>query len=60
MINLASLVEDIQVIPFDCSAAVLYGPIRLATRDTKKDALDKLIAAHADQLDRWAYMIAIR
>lgn len=51
MVNLASLVEDIQVIPFDSAAAVSYGPIRLATRDRKNDALDKLIAAHAVSLN---------
>ena len=45
--NLASLIEDIPVIPFDTDAALAYGPIRLATRDSKKDPLDKLIAAHA-------------
>lgn len=45
--NLASLVEDIPVIPFGAEAAVAYGPIRLATRDSKRDHLDKLIAAHA-------------
>ena len=45
--NLAALVEDIPVLPFDSSAAVAYGPIRLATRESKKDHLDKLIAAHA-------------
>ena len=51
-INLASLVEDIQVIPFDAAAGVAYGPIRMATRDgTRKDALDKLIAAHAVALN---------
>ena len=50
-INLASLVEDIQVAPFDLAAGMAYGPIRLATRDTKKDALDKLIAAHALSLN---------
>jgi tRNA(fMet)-specific endonuclease VapC len=50
-INLASLVEDIQVVPFDAAAGVAYGPIRLATRDARKDALDKLIAAHAVALD---------
>lgn len=50
-INLASLAEDIQVIPFDAAAGVAYGPIRQATRDTKKDALDKLIAAHAVSLN---------
>lgn len=50
-INLASLVEDIQVIPFDAAAGAAYGPLRMATRDgTKKDALDKLIAAHAVSL----------
>ena len=50
-INLASLIEDIQVIPFDSAAGEAYGPIRLATRETKKDALDKLIAAHAVSLN---------
>ena len=50
-INLASLVEDIQVIPFDTAAGAAYGPLRMATRDgTKEDALDKLIAAHAVSL----------
>lgn len=50
-INLASLVEDIQVILFDAAAGAAYGPLRMATRDgTKKDALDKLIAAHAVSL----------
>ena len=50
-INLASLVEDIQVVPFDTAAGVAYGPIRKSTRDTKTDALDKLIAAHAVALN---------
>jgi len=45
--NLANLIADIHVAPFDGAAAVAYGPIRLATRDSKKDHLDKLIAAHA-------------
>jgi tRNA(fMet)-specific endonuclease VapC len=49
--NLASLVEDIQVLPFDAAAGVAYGPIRQATREIKKDALDKLIAAHAASLN---------
>jgi tRNA(fMet)-specific endonuclease VapC len=49
--NLANLVEDIQVAPFDASAGVAYGQVRLATRDIKKDALDKLIAAHALSLN---------
>ena len=46
-INLSSLIEDIPVLPFDDAAGFAYGPIRLATRDSKKDHLDKLIAAHA-------------
>jgi tRNA(fMet)-specific endonuclease VapC len=45
--NLARLVEDIPVMPFDLAAASAYGPIRAATRDSKKDHLDKLIASHA-------------
>ncbi len=49
--NLASLVEDIQVVSFDAPAGIAYGRIRLATRDNRKDALDKLIAAHAVSLD---------
>lgn len=49
--NLAALVEDIPVAPFDAAAAVAYGPIREATRERKKDHLDKLIAAHAVALD---------
>jgi tRNA(fMet)-specific endonuclease VapC len=49
--NLASLIEDIPVVPFDVVAAMAYGPIREVTRDRKKDQLDKLIAAHATSLD---------
>jgi tRNA(fMet)-specific endonuclease VapC len=49
--SLANLVEDIQVVPFDAAAGLAYGPIRLATSDVKKDALDKLIAAHALSLN---------
>jgi len=49
--NLDSLVEDIVVMPFDAAAGRAYGPIRLATREVKKDALDKLIAAHAIALE---------
>ncbi|MDD5297209.1 MAG: type II toxin-antitoxin system VapC family toxin [Rhodocyclaceae bacterium] len=48
--NLAGLVDDILVAPFDQAAAVAYGPIRTATRDSRKDHLDKLIAAHAVSL----------
>ncbi len=45
--NLAALVADIPVVAFDAQAGVAYGPIRQATRENKRDALDKLIAAHA-------------
>lgn len=50
-INLAGLIEDILVVPFDSAAAEAYGPIRQASREAKKDALDKLIAAHAVSLN---------
>lgn len=49
--HLAALVEDILVAPFDQTAGRAYGPIRQATRDSRKDHLDKLIAAHAVALD---------
>lgn len=49
--NLAALIEDIPVAAFDAAAATAYGPVREATRERKKDALDKLIAAHAIALD---------
>ncbi len=49
-INLSRLIEDIPVATFDLAAGTSYGPIRLATRDSKKDHLDKLIAAHAVSL----------
>jgi len=49
--TLATLIEDIPVAPFDAAAAVAYGRIREATRERKKDHLDKLIAAHAVALD---------
>jgi tRNA(fMet)-specific endonuclease VapC len=41
------LLEDIPSAPFDSGAARISGPIRRTTRDKKRDALDKLIAAHA-------------
>ncbi len=49
--NLAALIEDIPVVPFDAAAASAYGPIREATRERKSDHLDKLIASHAVSLD---------
>lgn len=45
--NVAALIEDIPVAPFDAAAALSYGPVRHATRERKADHLDKLIAAHA-------------
>jgi tRNA(fMet)-specific endonuclease VapC len=50
-INLSALVEDIPVMPFDDGAAKANGPIRLATRESKRDHLDKLIVAHAVSLN---------
>ena len=50
-IDLVNLIEDIPVVPFDAEAGLAYGPIRLATRDSKKDHLDKLIAAHSVSLN---------
>ena len=48
--NFANLIEDIPVAPFDANAGIAYGPLRLATRDSRADHLDKLIAAHAAAL----------
>ncbi|MCK0513112.1 type II toxin-antitoxin system VapC family toxin [Aromatoleum buckelii] len=48
--NLDDLIQDIPVMPFDAEAAIAYGPIRLASRESRKDHLDKLIAAHAAAL----------
>ncbi|MBV5295265.1 MAG: type II toxin-antitoxin system VapC family toxin [Curvibacter lanceolatus] len=44
---LASLLEDIQVAPFEAAAARAYGPLRAQHRERNRNALDKLIAAHA-------------
>ena len=48
--NLASLVEDIPIAPFEMKSGIAYGTIRLATRERKTDQLDKVIAAHAVSL----------
>ena len=50
-LNLLSLIQDIKVVLFDLDASVAYGPIRMATRESKQDHLDKLIAAHAVSLN---------
>jgi tRNA(fMet)-specific endonuclease VapC len=44
---LAGLLEDIQVAPFEAAAARAYGPLRAQHRERNRNALDKLIAAHA-------------
>lgn len=48
--NLKALTDDIPVVPFDIVAGSAYGTVRYATREIKKDHLDKLIAAHAISL----------
>jgi tRNA(fMet)-specific endonuclease VapC len=47
---LDSLLQDILVAPFEADAARAYGPLRAATRERNKNALDKLIASHAISL----------
>ncbi len=44
---LDGLLDDIVVAAFEARAARAYGPIRASHREKSKDALDKLIAAHA-------------
>jgi len=41
----------IPVVAFDRTAAERFGELRAAVRDRRRDALDRLIAAHADRLD---------
>jgi tRNA(fMet)-specific endonuclease VapC len=41
------LVRDVPVLAFDETAAESYGVMRAALRDRRRDALDRLIAAHA-------------
>ncbi len=48
---LDGFLQEIPVMPFEAQAAKAYGPARYATRERKRDALDKLIAAHAMALD---------
>lgn len=47
---LAQLLTFIPACPFDTDAAVSYGILAAAIRDRKRDALDRLIAAHAISL----------
>lgn len=44
---LGLLIGRIPVLPFDEAAAVSYGVLRAAVRERSRDALDRLIAAHA-------------
>lgn len=44
------LTSDIPILPFDEAAAERYGVQRAAVRDHHRDALDRLIAAHATSL----------
>lgn len=44
---LALLIRRIPVLAFDAAAAVSYGVQRAAVRERRRDALDRLIAAHA-------------
>ena len=44
------LTRDILVLPFNEAAAERYGVQRAAVRDRRRDALDRLIAAHATSL----------
>jgi len=43
---LDAFVELVPAVPFDSASARADGPVRLATRERRRDALDKLIAAH--------------
>ena len=44
---LDAFLQEVPAAPFDGAAAAVYGPTKLATRERQRDALDKLIAAHA-------------
>ena len=48
---LAGFLDDVPVVPFGADAARAYGPARFAARERKRDAFDKLIAAHATALN---------
>ena len=47
---LKMLVRELPILPFDEAAAESYGVMRAALRDRRRDALDRLIAAHAASL----------
>lgn len=45
------LTRRIPVLPIDESASIAYGRMRAAVPDRRRDALDRLIAAHALSID---------
>jgi tRNA(fMet)-specific endonuclease VapC len=47
---LGLLLSHIPAVSFDADAAVSYGVLAVAVRDRRRDALDRLIAAHAVSL----------
>ena len=47
---LDAFVQEVHVKAFEGAAALAYGTARYATRERKRDALDKLIAGHAMSL----------
>ncbi len=48
---LDTLLTYLPVLPLDNAVAVQYGVLAAAVRDRRRDALDRLIAAHAASLD---------
>lgn len=48
---LAGLIEDVPALPFEERAAKAYAAVRAAVRERRRDALDRLIAAHAIAAD---------
>lgn len=48
---LSLLTQRIPVLPFDAVAAENYGVLRAAVRERKRNALDRLIAAHARSIN---------
>lgn len=48
--GLQALLEDFPILPFDEHAANHFGELRAAVRERSRDAMDRLIAAHARAL----------
>ena len=48
---LAGLLEDVPALPFEDRAAASYATVRAAAPERRRDALDRLIAAHAIAAD---------